>query len=434
MRTIKTIFKNIVVFILQLESRIVLWKYKPKIVAVTGSVGKTTTKDTIYTVLSSAFFVRKSEKSFNSEIGVPLSILGCKNGGNNPIIWTKNILEGLALIFFRNHYPKWLVLEVGADHPGDIENIAKWLKPDVAVITRFAEIPVHIEFFESPEAVIEEKKKLAKYLKEDGFLILNHDDKDVVSIKNEYNKKTITYGLGEGSGVVGSNTSILYENNKVVGATFKVDYGGSSVPLNIRGVLGVQHIYPALAAIAVGFSQGLNLVSMSQNLSSKHKSQPGRMKLIEGLNDTTIIDDSYNSSPLAVEWALKTLGDVKTDPNSIDGQRGRKIAVLGDMMELGKHTTEEHKKVGKLVASICDILITVGVRSEHTAEGARSAGMKKENIHEFGDSKEAGKYLKGILQKDDIILVKGSRWATRMERTVEKIMENPERADELLVR
>ena len=111
----------------------VLKKYKPKIVAVTGSVGKTGTKDAIYAVLESKFFVRSSEKSFNSELGVPLSILGCQSGWDSPFAWIRVFLEGLALILFKNHYPAWLVLEVGLDRPGDIAHIAQWLTPDIVI-------------------------------------------------------------------------------------------------------------------------------------------------------------------------------------------------------------------------------------------------------------------------------------------------------------
>ena len=436
----KQIFKKIIVSILTLEARLVLAKYKPKIIAVTGSVGKTTTKDAIYMVMSSAFFIRKSEKSFNSEIGVPLSILGCDNGKNNPILWLKNIFEGLLLIVSKNHYPNWLVLEVGADHPNDIKNIAKWLKPDMVVITRFAEIPAHVEFFNSPKDVIKEKKELAKYLKPDGFLVLNYDDEDVMSLKSEFKKKNITYGLKKGADVMGSNQNILYENNKPVGVTFKINYEGSSVPINIKGVLGIQHIYPILSAIAVGLTQGLNVVQMSQALAEEYVTQPGRMKLIKGIKNSLIIDDSYNSSPLAVKTALETLGEIKIGSNASRGQGGRKIAVLGDMMELGKYAVEAHKKVGESVAEVCDILITVGIRSKNIAQGANKKNknpktkLRQENIFEFEDSEKAGEYLRGIIQENDIILVKGSRWAMRMEKTVEEIMAEPEKANELLVR
>ena len=133
----KSFLKKIIVSILESEARLILKKYNPFIIAITGSVGKTSAKDAIYTVLAgSVSRVRKSEKSFNSEIGVPLTILGCDNAWSNPFLWLKNILNGLELILLRSNYPNCLVLEVGADHPGDIQKITKWLKPDVAVITQ----------------------------------------------------------------------------------------------------------------------------------------------------------------------------------------------------------------------------------------------------------------------------------------------------------
>src|SRR5690606_26085163 len=124
------------------QAKTILSKYKPKVVAITGSVGKTSTKDAVYLVLTNFFTVRKSQKSFNSEIGVPLTIIGCGSGWNSAYLWLKNILKGFSLIIFKHKYPEWLVLEVGADRPGDIKSIAKWLKPDVVVITRISEVPV----------------------------------------------------------------------------------------------------------------------------------------------------------------------------------------------------------------------------------------------------------------------------------------------------
>ena len=120
----KTAFKKIVIYILQIESQLVLWKYKPKVVVITGSVGKTSTKDAVYAVISKVSYVRKSAKSYNSEIGLPLTILGCPNGWNNPIIWLKNILKGLWLFLAPHKYPKWLVLEVGVGKPGDMRHTA----------------------------------------------------------------------------------------------------------------------------------------------------------------------------------------------------------------------------------------------------------------------------------------------------------------------
>jgi len=176
----KSFFKSIVAVVLEFLARAVLRKYKPKIVAVTGSVGKTTTKDAIYTVLAeNGRFVRKSEKSFNSEIGLPLTILGCANAWSNPFHWLVNFLKGLFLIIFRWTYPNILMLEIGADRPGDIERVTKWLKPNIAVLTRMGKVPVHVEYFSSPEAVRREKSFLAAAAlseKEGGKVVLNIDD------------------------------------------------------------------------------------------------------------------------------------------------------------------------------------------------------------------------------------------------------------------
>ena len=423
----KKILKKIIVFILRIEARLVLRKYKPKIVAVTGSVGKTTAKDAIYAVLSSAFFVRKSEKSFNSEIGVPLTILGCQNAWNNPFIWLKNIFSGLAVILLKNHYPKWIVLEVGADQPGDIENIAKWLKPDIAVLTRFAKIPVHVEFFKSPQDLINEKKILAFYIKKGGTLIINNDDEDMRPVKTPEGVQIISYGFNEGAGVAGSNEQIIYDNSKPAGVSFKVDYAGKSMPIVLKGVLGRQHIYPVLAALAVGTSQDLNIISISQSLGEEGRTQPGRMRILDGIKKTVLIDDSYNASPLAAEKALIVLGETETQIG------GRKIAVLGDMMELGKYSTDEHKKIGRLAAQRADVLATVGLRSKHIAEGALLNGLSEKNVFQFEEAKQAGLFLQNFIEAGDIILIKGSQ-AIRMEKIAEEIMARPERKKDLLAR
>lgn len=420
----KQIFKHIIVFILEIQSRLVLKKYKPKIIAITGSVGKTSTKDAIYSVLSDSFFVRKSEKSFNSEIGIPLTILGCPNAWSSLFLWTRNIFEGCVLIALRNHYPKWLILEVGADRPGDIRRIARWLKPDIVVVTRIPDVPVHVEFFASPEEVLKEKGYLVQALKKDGILILNHDDENVMTFK-QYAEHLVTFGFTDGSDMQAANDKVYYHaGGAPAGVRFRVDYKGNSVPIVVNGVVGRQHIDPALAALLVGSSQNLNIVAMGQSL-SQHKAPPGRMKLIDGMSGSTIIDDSYNSSPIAVAEALNTLKELTT--------KGKKIAVLGDMLELGSYTTEEHYKVGKYAAEFVDILVTVGVRSQHIGKSAEQNGMKKKQIFILNDSDAAGMHLKKIIASGDLVLVKGSQ-SVRMERIVEIIMAHPEKKKNLLVR
>ena len=178
----KNTFKKIVSKILIFESRLVLRKYKPKIIAITGSVGKTSTKDTVYAVLSTFAKVRKSDKSYNSEIGLPLTILGVPNGWNDPVRWILNILKGAWLIIWTHKYPEWLVLEVGVGKPGDMKKTASWLRTDAVIITTMGTTPVHIEFFNSFKHLVEEKSGLIKTLRPDGLLVLNKDDEAVVRI------------------------------------------------------------------------------------------------------------------------------------------------------------------------------------------------------------------------------------------------------------
>jgi len=220
----KNILKKTIAFVLKFESKLVLAKYCPKIIAITGSVGKTSTKDAVYAVLSRVAHVRKSEKSYNSEIGLPLTILGLPNGWNNPMVWFKNVLKGLSLIIFSHKYPKWLVLEVGVGKEGDMKKTASWLTSDVVIITAIGETPAHIEFFPSRKHLIEEKSQLIKTLKKNGLLILNADDEDVLQMKIHGKYHTINYGFREGSDVLGSGESIFSSAKK----SPRVDLSSSS--------------------------------------------------------------------------------------------------------------------------------------------------------------------------------------------------------------
>lgn len=421
----KSIFKHIILKILEWESRLVLLKYKPHIIAVTGSVGKTSTKDAIFSVMSSTYYIRKSEKSFNTPIGIPLTILGCQNAWSDPILWLKNIVIGAELIIFKNNYPKWLVLEVGADRPGDIKDITRWLKPDVTIITAFAKVPVHIEFFKDRDEVIREKRYLAEALKPTGTLIINGDDEDAMRIKEKSKNISLIYGTNENCDLIASDAQVYYgESEKAEGITFKVAHAGNIVPIVMKGSLGVQNMYSGLAALAVGLAEKINLVKAGEALLN-HKTPNGRMKIISGIENTTIIDDTYNSSPVAALSAVNTLKEMKT--------KKQKIAMLADMMELGKHSVEEHYKLGELVGESADILITVGIRARKIAEGAIAVGMSEKKIFQCDDSLEAAKIVKEMLKEGDIVLVKGSQ-STRMEKVVKEIMAEPQMAKDMLVR
>lgn len=411
----KQFFKKIISKILIFESKLILKKYNPKVVAVTGTVGKTSTKDAIYTVLSSSEFVRKSQKSFNSEIGVPLTILGCQNGWRDPLIWIKNVLTGIDLLVFKTNYPKCLVLEVGADHPGDIESISKWLKTDVSVITKISDIPVHVEFFSSPEDVVREKSFLINALRENGTLVLFADDKKVRGLANDVKQRVLTFGVEEISTVRASDIAVVYDDEKrPKGMFFKLNYKEESIPVRIDGILGGQQVYPLIAAATVGIAFGLPLNKIVNSF-DKHETPMGRMNILKGINNSTIIDDTYNSSPDALKEGLNTLAGLQV--------AGKRIAVLGDMMELGQHSVEEHRKAGVLAKQSSDVLITVGNRSRVMNEG----GMN------FDNSKQAAEYVKGIVGDGDVVFVKGSQ-STRMERVSKALLDPSLKPEEVLVR
>ncbi len=424
--------KKIIVWILTIESKLILRKYKPFIVAVTGSVGKTSTKDAIFCVLkNNEKHVRKSDKSMNSEIGLPLTIIGVPNAWKDVSGWVANIFAGLRLIVFKSSYPECLVLEVGADHPGDIKRVATWLRPDIAVITKISRTPVHVEFFDSPEQVFEEKVSLAENVKIGGTVVLFADDEKIISIierAKSRNAQVITYGRSESAQVRGSNDAILYEEvggtKRPVGFTFKLDISGNSIPVSIKRSLGISTMYSLLAAGAVAKAKNMSAGMIVKGV-GEYEQPHGRMNIIEGLNGSTLIDDTYNSSPDAVVAALETLSKLETG--------GRKIAVLGDMMELGKHSGDEHRRIGKEVVGKLDMLITVGPRSKMTAEEAIASGFAAEKVTVLDISTEVGAFLSPLLISGDVILLKGSQ-STRMERAVTELMKEPERAVELLVR
>ena len=425
----RTVFKNLVVAVITLEARAVLRKYKPKIVAITGSVGKTSTKDAIYAALARGGRVRKSEKSFNSEIGLPLTILGVPNAWHNPLRWLQNIVDGLFLLVLTVEYPEWLGLEVGADRPGDIRSLAAWLPVDIAVITRLPEIPVHVEFFDSPEAVMEEKASLLDAIKPGGTLILFADDERTAKLAHRLpapDACIITFGFSKGADVRGEHIKLLKEGGKEswpIGMQAQITSEGVSVPLQVVGPVGPHAFLPALAAAAVGAALHRPLADIAGAL-GRYDPPPGRMRLVRGVKGTLIIDDTYNASPAATEAALDTLA-------SIGGTR--RIAVLGDMLELGRHSTQEHRKLGAHAAKAADLLVTIGFRARDIAQGALDAGMPDKNILQFEDSGKAGAELQNLLQEGDCVLVKGSQ-SMRTERVVEEIMAEPERAADLLVR
>lgn len=420
----KEIFKKIVVAILTFEAKILLKRTRPQIIAVTGSVGKTSIKDAIYEALKGRIHVRKSEKSFNSEIGVPLSVLGLPSAWNNPLLWIKNIIDGAMIAIHPGEYPKLLVLEMGVDRPGDMDKLTAWIRPDVVVLTRLPDVPVHVEYFDSPEAVTREKVKLVSALKPDGVLVYNQDDEKVAQIASETFQQSIGYSRYSLSPYTASADKIIYEDGKASGFEFLLTHLDKATLMRVNGSLGVQHAYNYAAAAAVASVFTIDIDSVAESLRA-YIPPAGRMRLIPGIKETLLIDDTYNSSPTASERSLATLGELR-------GVK-RRIAVLGDMMELGQFSIREHERIGRLIPQVADVLVTVGVRARGFSKGAIEAGMQEKNIFEYDDARRAGKEIQTFIKSGDVLLVKGSQ-SMRAERFVEELMAEPERAEELLVR
>lgn len=410
--------------ILKMLSVSVLKKYKPKIIAITGSVGKTSTKEAIFAVVSKQYKTRKNLRNYNNEIGVPLTILGFETAGKNIFSWVAIFFKAALMILKRQtNYPEILVLEFGADRPGDIKYLTDFVKPDIAVVTAIGEIPAHVEFFAGPEDIAKEKAILVKSLAPGGFAVLNYDDDTVLDMAHQTNAKTLTFGFGEGSKILAS--SLNYQNfNEEGGVNFKLHYQKQEFNVNLPKILGKQQAYSALAAITVGAAMGMDLTNILSALRN-FKALPGRMKLIKGIKNTWLIDDSYNAAPLSVHAALDVLNQLKAP---------RKIAVLGDMKEIGKYAFEAHQAVADRAADVVDILITVGDKAKIIAEHVENLGLDSNKVFWFDiDSvAKAGLKLQEILKEGDLVLVKASR-AIALERIIKEVMLHPEKAKELLV-
>ncbi|KKS30769.1 MAG: UDP-N-acetylmuramoyl-tripeptide-D-alanyl-D-alanine ligase [Parcubacteria group bacterium GW2011_GWA2_43_11] len=419
----KETIKKGIVAILIWEAKRVVRKFKPKIITVTGSVGKTGTKDAVYTILSQTEHARKSEKSFNSEIGVPLTVLGLPNAWSSMMGWIENIGEGFILPWRHNAYPDWLVLEIGVDRPGDIQRLS-WLNSDVVIFTQFPDVPVHVEYFASPEDVRKEKCKLKDTLKPEGTLIINADDSKMSSEEVREGQHRLSYGFSEHATVRGYDYMIMYEEGKPVGISFTAQFQEKKAQVNLDGVLGRHHVYPLLAALTVIISEGKAFEKSALDLSN-HILAPGRMRLLQGMKGSTIVDDTYNSSPVAVRAGLEALTTLQV--------KGKKIVVLGDMLELGDFSVQEHKMIGELVATEADVFVAVGVRMLGAAELVQATKARCTSVMAFKTSEEAIKTLQEIIAEDDVVFVKGSQ-GMRMERIVENIMLESPSAINLLVR
>ena len=283
----------------------------------------------------------------------------------------------------------------------DAENLDFFLKKSrlpILVVTHIGEYHPEKEFFAGEIEQSPGIRKLAETLPAFACLILNFDDETVRDIKNQSRAHPLTFGFGMRSDV--RVTDIVLTQFPALGTNFKINYDGNIVPIWLENLFGKENIYAALAAAAVGKILGLNLVEISEALKN-YKGLVGRMRLIEGIKKSWVLDDSENASSLSMLESLEVL-------KGIEGV-GRKIAVLGDILDIGKYALEAHEAIGEKVKGSADLLFTVGERAKFFSQGAKMKGMAEDKIFQFDDAVSAAKALQEEIKEGDLILVDGSK-------------------------
>ena len=348
-------------------------------IAVGGSNGKTTAKELIASVLRQRFETLASEASFNNEIGVPLTLLQ---------------LSG-------SH--KAAVLEVGTNHPGELALLLRMISHRYGVVTSIGE--EHLEFFGDLRGVAEEEGWMAELLPADGALFINGDSEWTETIAHRSRARVVRAGLGRGCDFRAESVQI-----DDTGVTFRVIAPGGKWDGEHRiNLIGAHQVGNALLAIAVGAELGLSREEIARGLAA---CAPPKMRMqLWRANGWRILDDAYNANADSMRAALATLRDLDC--------AGRRIAVLGDMAELGDGSEAAHREVGKCAAGISGAhLFAIGPKSKFLAKAARASGMK--HVQELDDAVKAGVLIREYLREDDLVLVKASR-SMRLERVVEKL-------------
>lgn len=407
-------------------AKAVIAKEQPVIVGVTGSVGKSSAKEAISAVLGKRHRLRSSPKNFNTEIGLPLSILDLPTGGSSKTAWLGTLWQAWKIkTFGAKDFPKLLVLEYGMRNPGDIAKLCDIAPPNIAVMTSIGES--HLEFMGTVEDIIKEKRTLLERLPKDGLAILNRDDEKVWAMRSRIGARVTSFGYHEDAEVRVPPESISYacSIDRECGMRFKIVSGGATVPAFMPNVLGKHGIYAAMAAVSVALAKDMNLLEAADAL-SLYQAPPGRLRYIPGIKHTVIIDDTYNASPTSTNAALEVLSDMQVPSED------KRFAVLGDMLELGTASVEGHRAVGKKAAECADVLVFVGERMADAAIAAREAGAGEDRVFHFGNTEEAGRFVQERMKQGDYILVKGSR-GMKMESVVQEIMAEPLDAPRLLV-
>lgn len=353
----------------KLASYLVRQRRQMRIVAITGSYGKTTTKEAIAAVLAERFAVCKALGTENNEIGIPRTVARC--GPDDEV----------------------LVLEMGAQWRGEIAGYCRKIRPDVGVVTAVG--PVHLELFGSLERVQLAKAELVQALPARGTAVLNGDDSRVRQMLASTRASAVTYGKEGATDISARDVRVLPDG----WTHFSVNAGSQQSRLKTR-ILGQAGVYAALAATAVGCEFGLSLNEIARGL-AKVTPAPGRLHVRQGRKESVLIDDAYNANRVSAIVALELLAQL--------GGRGRRFAVLGDMLELGEYAAEEHFLLGEATARFVDRLITIGSESARIAAGARAACLEPAHITEIPATHGDGAALDAALEAAEALLVEEVR-------------------------
>ena len=357
-----------------------LWRsqFDVQVIGITGSVGKSSTKEMTHAVLSQRFNTFKSPGNRNSILGLPAAIFGLRPEHERA------------------------VLEMGMYTTGEIESLCEMTRPKIGVVTIIG--PVHLERAGSMETIVAAKQELVEALPEDGTAILNYDDERVMAMAEHTRARTFTYGLDSGADVWADNIHSMGLN----GVRFTLHHGHEAFSLGIP-MLGRHSVHTALRATAVGLVEKLSWEEIAAGLSEASTAQ-FRLEAVPGPHGSTIIDDTYNSSPDSALAALNLLSEL----------HGRRIAVLGDMLELGSAEEHSHRLVGRRAADVADLLLAVGPRARTISEEAQSVGMPAEALKWVEEATDAIPILERLIKEGDVLLIKGS-YGMRMDRIVAAI-------------
>ncbi len=362
-------------------ARFIMDKISVPTVAITGSVGKTTTRDMTYAVMSEKFNTLKNENNFNNEIGVPLTV------------------------FNADESTEAAVIEMGMDNFGEIDRLSKIAVPDVCIVTNIG--MSHIERLGSQENIYRAKSEMFNNLKPDGVIILNGDDKILMSHKAELSRKVITVGRENKDADIVA-TDVVSEQN---GVSFSVTGMGQKFSVKLS-IPGEHNVLNALLAIAAGLCHNIPCEKIAEGLCDFSMTKM-RMDIIK-CNGITIINDCYNAAPDSVRAALSVLSKYNE----------RKVAVLGDIAALGDFSYAAHKNLGEsVVKNNIDLLFTIGENARLIAEGAFENGMDSENIVSADSIEEIQPELLKRIRENDTVLVKASR-VMGLERVTEVLKNN----------